>query len=82
MSIKMRLTRLGAKKKPFYRVIVCDSKSKRDGKYIEQIGYYNPMKEPPDINIDAEKAKTWIDRGVIPSDTVKNLLKKANISVT
>ena len=76
MPVRMRLTRLGAKKRPFYRIVVIKSDSKRDGKYIEQVGYYDPIKEPADINVDLEKAKSWLDKGVIPSVTVKNLLIK------
>lgn len=78
----MRLTRLGAKKRPFYRIIVVDSKWKRDGKFIDQLGYYDPIKEPADIKIDVEKAKSWIEKGVIPSNTVKNILKKAGLAVS
>jgi small subunit ribosomal protein S16 len=78
----MRLTRLGAKKRPFYRIVVIKSDSKRDGKYIEQVGYYDPIKEPADIKVDLEKAKSWLDKGVIPSVTVKNLLIKAGLSVS
>ena len=82
MPVRMRLTRLGAKKRPFYRIIVVDSKWKRDGKFIEQLGYYDPIKEPADIKIDVEKAKSWIEKGVIPSNTVKNILKKAGLAVS
>jgi small subunit ribosomal protein S16 len=82
LSLKMRLTRLGAKKRPFYRIIVVESEAKRDGKFIEQIGYYDPLRDPVDIKVDMEKAKSWIDRGVIPSDTVKNLLKKVGMTVS
>ncbi len=79
MAVKMRLTRMGAKKAPFYRVIVADSRSPRDGRFIEEIGYYNPLTEPADIKIDAEKAKKWIANGAQPTDTVKSLLKKSGI---
>lgn len=75
----MRLTRIGAKKAPFYRVIIADSRSPRDGKFIEEIGYYNPMTDPADVKIDAEKAKSWIKNGAQPTETVKALLKKAGI---
>ena len=79
MAVKMRLRRMGAKKAPFYRVIVADSRSPRDGRFIEEIGYYNPMTNPADIKIDAEKAKKWIDNGAQPTETVKSLLKKSGI---
>ena len=79
MAVKMRLKRLGAKKAPFYRVIVADSRSPRDGRFIEEIGYYNPGTEPSEIKIDAEKAKKWIANGAQPTDTVKSLLKRSNI---
>ena len=77
--VKMRLTRMGAKKAPFYRVVVADSRYPRDGRFIEEIGYYNPLTEPAEIKIDADKAKTWISNGAQPTDTVKALLKKSNI---
>ena len=77
MAVKMRLRRIGAKKAPFYRVIVADSRSPRDGRFIEEIGYYNPLTEPAEIKIDAEKAKKWIANGAQPTDTVRGLLKKA-----
>ena len=79
MAVKIRLKRRGAKKAPFYRVVVADSHSPRDGKFIEEIGYYNPLTEPADIKIDVEKAKKWIDNGAQPTETVKVLLKKSGI---
>ena len=79
MAVKMRLTRMGAKKAPFYRVIVADSRSPRDGRFIEEIGYYNPMTNPAEIKIDAEKAKKWLGNGAQPTETVKSLLKKSGI---
>ncbi len=79
MAVKIRLRRMGAKKAPFYRVVVADSRSPRDGRFIEEIGYYNPISEPAEIKIDAEKAKTWIANGAQPTETVKSLLKKSNI---
>ena len=79
MAVKIRLRRLGAKKAPFYRVIVADSRSPRDGRFIEEIGYYYPMTNPAEIKIDADKAKTWIANGAQPTETVKALLKKNNI---
>ena len=79
MAVKMRLRRMGMKKAPFYRVIVADSRSPRDGRFIEEIGYYNPLTEPAEIKIDAEKAKKWIANGAQPTETVKSLLKKSDI---
>ena len=79
MAVKMRLTRMGAKKAPFYRVIVADSRSPRDGRFIEEIGYYNPLTTPVEVKIDADKAKTWLDNGAQPTETVKALLKKSGI---
>ncbi|MBQ6676272.1 MAG: 30S ribosomal protein S16 [Ruminococcus sp.] len=76
MAVKIRLRRLGAKKKPFYRVVVADSRYPRDGRFIEEIGYYDATKEPSVINIDQEKAKSWIANGAQPTDTVKALLKR------
>ena len=77
--VKMRLRRMGAKKAPFYRVIVADSRSPRDGRFIEEIGYYNPLTEPAEVKIDAELAKKWLATGAQPTDTVKDLLKKSGI---
>ena len=79
MSVKIRLKRMGAKKAPFYRLVVADSRSPRDGKFIEEIGYYNPITDPAEIKIDAEKAKKWLNNGAQPSDTVRALLKKSGI---
>ena len=79
MAVKMRLRRIGAKKAPFYRVIVADSRSPRDGRFIEEIGYYDPMKETDSVKIDSEAAKKWIANGAQPTDTVKSLLKKQGI---
>lgn len=75
VSVKIRLKRIGAKKNPFYRVVVADSRFPRDGRFIEEIGTYDPLSNPSKINIDVEKAKTWIKNGAQPTDTVKNLLK-------
>lgn len=80
MAVKIRLRRMGAKKAPFYRVVVADSRFSRDGRFIEEIGYYNPMTEPADVKIDGEKAKKWIACGAQPTDTVKSLLKKSGIT--
>lgn len=79
MAVKIRLRRMGQKKAPFYRVAVADSRSPRDGRFIEEIGYYNPMTNPAEIKIDAEKAKTWLTNGAQPTETVKSLLKKSEI---
>ncbi|MGN1098808.1 MAG: 30S ribosomal protein S16 [Christensenellales bacterium] len=79
MAVKIRLTRLGAKKAPFYRIVVMDSRKARDGEYIDQIGYYSPVKEPAEVKIDAEKAKEWLNKGAQPTDTVRALLKKNNV---
>ena len=77
MAVKIRLRRMGAKKAPFYRVVVADGRFPRDGRFIEEIGYYNPLTTPADIKIDADKAKKWIANGAQPTDTVKALLKKS-----
>ena len=75
MSVKIRLRRMGAKKAPFYRVVVADSKYPRDGRFIEEVGFYDPTKEPSVIKVDAEKVEKWISSGAQPTDTVKALLK-------
>ncbi len=77
--VKMRLRRMGAKKAPFYRVVVADSRYPRDGRFIEEIGYYNPCCEPAEVKIDADKAKDWLSKGAQPTETVKSLLKKSGI---
>ena len=79
MAVKIRLRRMGAKKAPFYRVVVADSRSPRNGRFIEEIGTYNPLTEPAQVMIDAEKAKKWIANGAQPTETVKSLLKKNGI---
>ena len=79
MAVKIRLRRIGAKKAPFYRVVVADSRYPRDGRFIEEIGYYDPTKEPAIVNIDADKAKKWIGNGAQPTDTVKALLRKNGV---
>ena len=81
MAVAIRLKRMGAKKEAFYRIVVMDTKSPRDGKSIEQIGYYNPMKEKIDLKIDKEKAEHWLSVGAQPSETVRSLLKKEGIAV-
>ncbi len=77
MAVKIRLRRMGAKKAPFYRIVVADSRFPRDGRFIEEIGYYNPTEEPPVLKVDAEKVQQWISNGAQPTDTVKALLKKS-----
>ncbi|NLU52214.1 MAG: 30S ribosomal protein S16 [Clostridiaceae bacterium] len=80
MMVKIRLKRMGAKKKPFYRIVVADSRSPRDGKFIEQVGTYDPRTNPSQFNIDAEKVKKWLANGAQPTDTVKKLLKISGIA--
>lgn len=79
MSVKIRLVRFGRKKRPFYRIVVVDSRKKRDGAYIEKVGHYNPLPDPPDVAFDEEKVLKWLNNGAIPTDTVTNLLTKAGI---
>lgn len=76
MAVKIRLRRMGAKKKPFYRVVVADSRAPRDGKCIEEVGYFNPMVEPNEIKLDMEKTKKWISNGAQPTERVKSIIKK------
>ncbi len=75
MAVKIRLRRMGAKKAPFYRIVVADSRFPRDGRCIDEIGYYDPTKEPSVVNVDSDKAKDWIAKGAQPTDTVKKILK-------
>lgn len=77
--VKIRLRRMGAKKKPFYRVVVADSRSPRDGRFIDEIGYYDPTRDPAVIKIDADKAMRWIRQGAQPTDTARSLLRKAGV---
>ncbi len=79
MAVKMRLRRMGAKRAPFYRVVVADSRYPRDGRFIEEIGTYNPMRDPAEIKIDVEKAEKWLKNGAQPTDTVKVILKKSGV---
>ena len=79
MAVKIRLRRMGAKKAPFYRVVVADSRYPRDGRFIEEVGTYNPLTEPASFNVDAEKVQKWISNGAQPTDTVKRLLKNKGI---
>ena len=79
MAVKLRLTRLGKKKQPFYRIVAVDSRTRRDGKYIEKVGHYNPLPDPAEVLVDEEKVIQWLKKGATPSDTVKNLLTKKGI---
>ena len=79
MAVKIRLKRMGSKRNPFYRIVVADSRSPRDGRQIEQIGTYNPVVDPIEVKIDEEKALKWLNNGAKPSDTVRNLLSKQGI---
>ena len=76
MAVKIRLKRMGMKKKPFYRVVVADERATRDGRFVDEIGYYNPVSNPVELKIDVEKAQTWLKNGAQPTDTVRALLKK------
>ena len=78
--VKIRLRRMGKKKAPFYRIVVADSRYPRDGRFIDEVGYYDPMKEPVDIKIDAEKVNKWLATGAQPTETVKSLLNKSGIT--
>jgi len=79
MAVKIRLTRMGKKKNPFYRIVVADERTRRDGAPIDEIGYYDPMTNPANVKIDAEKATKWLNNGAQPTDTVRALLKKNDI---
>ncbi len=79
MAVKIRLKRMGAKKAPFYRIVVADSRSPRDGKIIEQVGTYNPLTEPAEVKVDSDLTIKWLQNGAIPTDTVKNILSKAGV---
>ena len=79
MAVKIRLRRMGAKKAPFYRVVVADSRYPRDGRFIEEIGYVNPLTDPATVQIDADKAKDWLSKGAQPTETVKAYLKKNGV---
>ncbi|MBB6452950.1 small subunit ribosomal protein S16 [Salirhabdus euzebyi] len=79
MAVKIRLKRMGSKRKPFYRVVVADSRSPRDGRFIDQIGTYNPVIEPANVQLDEEKALDWMSKGAKPSDTVRNLFSEQGI---
>lgn len=79
MAVRIRLRRMGAKGRPFYRLVVVDSRMPRDGKYIEAVGYYNPHPDPPEVKVDEERVLYWLERGAQPTDTARNLLKKSGI---
>jgi len=79
MAVKMRLKRIGAKKAPFYRIVVADSRAPRDGKFIEEIGYYNPLVEPVEVKVNEEKVSAWLANGAQPTETVKRLLSNAGL---
>ncbi|SHI04825.1 MULTISPECIES: 30S ribosomal protein S16 [Sporanaerobacter] len=79
MAVKIRLRRMGAKKNPFYRIVVADSRSPRNGRFIEEIGYYNPLTEPKIVKVDDEKAMNWLNNGAKPTDTVERLFREAGI---
>jgi small subunit ribosomal protein S16 len=79
MSIRIRLARHGAKKRPFYRIVVADKENPRDGRFLETVGTYNPLPDPAEVNLKNERVQYWMDQGAIPSDTVKNLLKKQGL---
>lgn len=79
MAVKIRLRRMGAKKAPFYRIVVADSRYPRDGRFIEEIGTYNPLTDPATVNVDADRAQEWIKKGAQPTDTVRGILKKAGV---
>ncbi|KRK72059.1 rpsP protein [Latilactobacillus sakei subsp. sakei DSM 20017 = JCM 1157] len=79
MSVKIRMKRMGSKKRPFYRIVVADSRSPRDGRFIQQVGYYNPLTEPVDLKLEEEVIMDWLQKGAQPSDTVRNLLSKQGI---
>jgi len=77
--VKIRLRRMGAKKAPFYRIVVADSRSPRDGRFIEEVGYYDPMKDPAEVKLDAEKITAWLNNGAQPTETVKAILTKNGV---
>ncbi len=82
MAVRIRLTRKGSKKKPYYRVVAADSEAPRDGRFLDILGSYNPMKEPAEINLDREKVNKWLENGALASDSVKAILKKEGFKVT
>ena len=82
MAVKIRLARHGAKKRPFYRIVAADSESPRDGRFLEKLGTYNPLKDPVQVELNAERVKYWIDQGATPTDTVKSILKREGALAT
>lgn len=79
MSVKIRMRRMGSKRKPFYRIVVADSRMPRDGRFIEEVGYYNPLTNPDEVNLEEDKIFEWLEKGAQPSDTVRSLLSKAGL---
>lgn len=79
MAVKIRMRRMGSKRKPFYRIVVADSRAPRDGRFIEEVGYYNPVSQPKELKLDEEKVFAWLQRGAQPSDTVRSLLSGAGL---
>jgi len=79
MAVRIRLTRKGSKKRPFYRIVVANSEAPRDGKFLEIIGTYNPLTDPPEVHIDPERLRVWLDRGAQPTDTVRSLIKQRGL---
>ena len=79
MAVKIRLARHGAKKRPFYRIVVADSESPRDGRFLESVGTYNPLKDPAEVTLKTDRVKYWMEQGALPSDTVRSLLKKEGL---
>ena len=79
MAVKIRMRRMGSKRKPFYRIVVADSRAPRDGRFIEQVGYYNPVSQPKELKLDEEKVFAWLQKGAQPSDTVRSLLSGAGL---
>lgn len=79
MAVKLRLKRMGSKQKPFYRIVAADSRGKRDGRFLENVGTYNPIKVPAEVTVNEEKALYWLSQGAIPTDTVRNLLSKQGV---
>ena len=79
MSVKIRMRRMGSKRKPFYRIVVADSRMPRDGRFIEEVGYYNPLTNPDEVKLEEDKIFEWLEKGAQPSDTVKSLLSKAGL---
>lgn len=79
MAVKIRMRRMGSKRKPFYRIVVADSRAPRDGRFIEEVGYYNPVSQPKELKLDEEKVFAWLQKGAQPSDTVRSLLSGASL---